>query len=84
MKRPKVPDVKVFHSGTALGEAGTITNGDVCWESLPWATPFPAAKLQAYTAIKCIRWKGLGAAKTSPIKRSEPRSKSLESSFFQL
>ncbi len=28
-----------------------------CWASPPWATPSPA-KLQAYTAVKCIRWDG--------------------------
>ena len=26
--------------------------------SRPWAPPFAAAKLQAYTAVKCIRWPG--------------------------
>jgi len=42
----QVPDVKVFHAGTATQEGQTVSNGG------------RVLGLQAYTAVKCIRWDG--------------------------
>jgi phosphoribosylamine--glycine ligase len=54
----EVPDVKVFHAGTALREGQTVTNGGRVLGVTGLGTSIAAAKLQAYTAVKCIRWEG--------------------------
>jgi phosphoribosylamine--glycine ligase len=54
----KIPDVKVFHAGTATVDGQTVTNGGRVLAVTALGSTIPAAKLQAYTAIKCIRWKG--------------------------
>lgn len=54
----KVPDVKVFHAGTATAAGQVVTNGGrVLGVTALGATVAPA-KLQAYTAVKAIRWDG--------------------------
>ena len=54
----KLPDVKVFHAGTALGRRpGGHQRRPRAGRDGP-GRPIPAAKLQAYTAVKCIRWHG--------------------------
>ena len=54
----KLTDVKVFHAGTATVDGQVVTNGGrVLGVTAPGST-IPAAKLQAYTAVKAIRWKG--------------------------
>jgi phosphoribosylamine--glycine ligase len=50
--------VKVFHAGTALREGQTVTNGGRVLGVTGLGTSIAAAKLQAYTAVKCIRWEG--------------------------
>jgi phosphoribosylamine--glycine ligase len=53
-----LPDVKVFHSGTALRDGQVVTNGGRVLSVTGLGSSIAAAKLQAYTAVKCIRWEG--------------------------
>jgi phosphoribosylamine--glycine ligase len=55
----KVPDVKVFHAGTKLDDQGNaVTNGGRVLGVTAVGDSVAAAKLQAYKAVKCIRWEG--------------------------
>jgi phosphoribosylamine--glycine ligase len=54
----KLPDVKVFHSGTASVDGQIVTNGGRVLAVTALGSSIGTAKLQAYTAVKCIRWKG--------------------------
>ena len=54
----KLPDVKVFHAGTAIANGQTVTNGGRVLGVTALGTSISAAKLQAYRAVKCIRWDG--------------------------
>ena len=54
-----VPNVKVFHAGTALDESGNvITSGGRVLGVTGLGDSIAEAKLAAYTAIKHIRWEG--------------------------
>lgn len=53
-----VPDVKVFHAGTATAAGKVITNGGRVLGVTALGSTVAAAKLQAYTAVKAIRWDG--------------------------
>jgi phosphoribosylamine--glycine ligase len=54
----KLPDVKVFHAGTATREGQIVTNGGRVLAVTALGNSISAAKLQAYRAVKCIRWDG--------------------------
>jgi phosphoribosylamine--glycine ligase len=54
----KIPDVKVFHAGTAFKDGQIVTAGGRVLGVTALGTSLSAAKLQAYTAVKCIRWQG--------------------------
>ena len=54
----KIADVKVFHAGTASRDGQTIANGGRVLGVTALGHSISAAKLQAYTAVKCIRWDG--------------------------
>ena len=54
----KVPDVKVFHAGTATASGQVVTNGGRVLGVTALGGAISAAKLQAYTAVKAIRWDG--------------------------
>jgi phosphoribosylamine---glycine ligase len=54
----KLPDVKVFHAGTALRDAQVVADGGRVLGVSALGTSISAAKLQAYTAVKCIRFSG--------------------------
>ncbi len=54
----KLPDVKVFHAGTALRRGRVVTEGGRVLGVTALGSSIPAAKLQAYKAVKCIRWEG--------------------------
>jgi phosphoribosylamine---glycine ligase len=54
----KVPDVKVFHAGTALRDGQVVTDGGRVFGITAIGSSISAAKLQAYTAVKCIRFSG--------------------------
>ena len=53
-----LPDVKVFHAGTATSNGSIVTNGGRVLGVTALGDSIPAAKLQAYRAVKCIRWEG--------------------------
>ena len=53
-----LPDVKVFHAGTATSNGTIVTNGGRVLGVTALGNSISAAKLQAYTAVKCIRWDG--------------------------
>ncbi|MGQ9575301.1 MAG: phosphoribosylamine--glycine ligase [Thermoguttaceae bacterium] len=53
-----VPGVKVFHAGTALREGQVVTAGGRVLGVTALGQTIARAKLQAYTAVKCIRWQG--------------------------
>lgn len=54
-----LPDVKVFHAGTVTSAGGAVvTNGGRVLGVTALGNTISAAKLQAYTAVKCIRWQG--------------------------
>jgi len=53
-----VPDVKVFHAGTTTSGEVVVTTGGRVLGVTALGTSIAAAKLQAYTAVKCIRWQG--------------------------
>ncbi len=53
-----LPDVKVFHAGTRLVDGQVLTSGGRVVGVTALGNSIPAAKLQAYTAVKCIRWPG--------------------------
>jgi phosphoribosylamine---glycine ligase len=54
----KVPDVKVFHAGTKLRDGQVVTDGGRVLGITALGSSISAAKLQAYTAVKCIRFSG--------------------------
>lgn len=54
----KVPDVKVFHAGTQLQGGHAVTAGGRVLGVTALGQSIATAKLQAYTAVKCIRWRG--------------------------
>ncbi len=54
----KIPDVKVFHAGTATVDGRVVTNGGRVLGVTALGDSISNAKLQAYTAVKQIRWDG--------------------------
>jgi len=54
----KVPDAKVFHAGTTLKDGQVVTSGGRVLGITALGESIAKAKLQAYTAVKCIRWDG--------------------------
>jgi len=54
----QVPDVKVFHAGTTWKDGQVVTSGGRVLGVTALGNSIPLAKLQAYTAVKCIRWDG--------------------------
>jgi phosphoribosylamine--glycine ligase len=53
-----IPGVKVFHSGTQVVDGQVVTAGGRVLTVTALGDSIAAAKLQAYTAVKCIRWPG--------------------------
>ena len=54
----KVPEVKVFHAGTAQIGDQVVTDGGRVLGVTALGDTIAAAKLRAYQAVKCIRWDG--------------------------
>ena len=54
----KLPDVKVFHAGTALVDGRVVTAGGRVLGVTALGENIAKAKARAYTAVKCIRWDG--------------------------
>jgi phosphoribosylamine--glycine ligase len=53
-----VSDVKVFHAGTKVRDGQPVTDGGRVLGVTALGNSISAAKLQAYTAVKCIRFSG--------------------------
>jgi phosphoribosylamine--glycine ligase len=53
-----VPDVKVFHAGTDVKDGQVVTSGGRVLGVTGLGASIAQAKLQAYTAVKQIRWDG--------------------------
>jgi phosphoribosylamine--glycine ligase len=53
-----VEGVKVFHSGTQVVDGQVVTAGGRVLAVTALGDSIATAKLQAYTAVKCIRWPG--------------------------
>jgi phosphoribosylamine---glycine ligase len=53
-----LPDVKIFHAGTALRDGEVITDGGRVLSVTALGENIAKAKLNVYRAIKCIRWPG--------------------------
>ena len=54
----KLPDVKVFHAGTARQGDQIVNAGGRVLGVTALGDNIAKAKLAAYTAVKCIRWEG--------------------------
>ena len=54
----KLPDVKVFHAGTATLDGQVVTNGGRVLGVTALGDSISDAKRRAYEAVKCIRWDG--------------------------
>jgi phosphoribosylamine--glycine ligase len=54
----QLPDVKVFHAGTARRDGQIVTDGGRVLGVTALGTSISAAKLQAYRAVKSIRFSG--------------------------
>ena len=54
----KLPDVKVFHAGTRLREDQVVADGGRVLGVTALGSSISAAKLQAYTAVKAVRFSG--------------------------
>jgi phosphoribosylamine---glycine ligase len=54
----QLPDVKVFHAGTALKNDQVVNAGGRVLNVTAMGDSIAKAKLQAYTAVKAIRWDG--------------------------
>jgi phosphoribosylamine---glycine ligase len=53
-----LPDVKVFHAGTAMKDGQVVTAGGRVLNVTALGDTIAQAKLNAYRAVKCIRWSG--------------------------
>jgi phosphoribosylamine--glycine ligase len=53
-----LPDVKVFHAGTVLHNGHVVTAGGRVLNVTALGQSIAKAKLNAYRAVKCIRWPG--------------------------
>jgi phosphoribosylamine--glycine ligase len=51
-------NVKVFHAGTATSDGQVVSNGGRVLGVTALGSTISAAKLQAYTAVKAIRFEG--------------------------
>jgi phosphoribosylamine--glycine ligase len=54
----RLPNVKVFHAGTAPRDKQVITTGGRVLGVTALGDNIGEAKLRAYQAVKCIRWDG--------------------------
>ena len=54
----QLPDVKVFHAGSAVRDGQVVSDGGRVLGVTALGDSISTAKLQAYTGVKCIRWSG--------------------------
>ena len=70
----KIPDVKVFHAGTRMAADGNVvTTGGRVLGVTAMGDSVATAKLQAYKAVKCIRWDGAWCRKDIADKAMSER-----------
>jgi phosphoribosylamine---glycine ligase len=69
----RIPDVKVFHAGTASIDGQIVTSAGRVLGVTALGSTVSAAKLQAYTAVKCIRWQGAWCRKDISDKALKAR-----------
>lgn len=69
----RIPDVKVFHAGTAIVDGQVVTSAGRVLGVTALGSTVSAAKLQAYTAVKCIRWQGAWCRKDISDKALKAR-----------
>lgn len=69
-----LPDVKVFHAGTAMSNGHIVTNGGRVLTVTALGDSIPKAKLNAYRAVKCIRWSGAWCRKDISDKAMRQRT----------
>jgi len=67
----KLPEVKVFHAGTTSFDGRTVTAGGRVLNVTALGDNVARAKLNAYTAVKCIRWDGAWCRKDISDKALE-------------
>ena len=67
-----LPDVKVFHAGTIEKDGEILTHGGRVLGVTALADTVAGAKLQAYRAVKCIRWQGAWCRKDISDKAIHP------------
>jgi phosphoribosylamine--glycine ligase len=67
-----VPDVQVFHAGTKLVDGQVVTAGGRVLGVTALGNTIAAAKLQAYTAVKQIRWPGAWCRKDIADSAMQP------------
>ncbi len=68
----QLPDVKVFHAGTRQLDGQTVTAGGRVLGVTAMGDTISVAKLQAYRAVKCIRWTGAWCRKDISDKALDP------------
>ena len=68
----QLPDVKVFHAGTREVDGEIVSSGGRVLGVTAVADTVAGAKLQAYRAVKCIRWKGAWCRKDISDKAIHP------------
>ena len=68
----QLPGVKVFHAGTREVDGEIVTSGGRVLGVTAVADTVAGAKLQAYRAVKCIRWKGAWCRKDISDKAIHP------------
>jgi len=66
-----LPDVKVFHAGTAMQNGQVVTAGGRVLNITAMGDSIAKAKLNAYRAVKCIRWPGAWCRKDISDKAME-------------
>jgi phosphoribosylamine--glycine ligase len=66
-------NVKVFHAGTSTANGNVITSGGRVLGVTALGNSISSAKLQAYRAVKCIRWDGAWCRKDISDRALEPR-----------
>lgn len=68
----KLPDVKVFHAGTATLDGKVVSNGGRVLGVTALGNTIAEAKRQAYAGVKCIRWEGAWCRKDISDKARIP------------
>jgi phosphoribosylamine---glycine ligase len=66
-------DVKVFHAGTEISEGQVVTNGGRVLGVTAMGNTISQAKLNAYSGVKEIRWRGAWCRKDISDKALESR-----------